>query len=125
MKKTAEILLVIGGVLLVFSAVITFKTDLPDKIENIIYYRGILLGSVSIITGSAIITKNFLVQNMLFSLGSGNLALLIMSSLNLLWNGLIDLDFYFDYTVWVILITLPLLIIIRLWWSKILAFLRG
>jgi hypothetical protein len=123
MRKFAEILIFLGGLLLVFSATITFKLELPKEIDQIIYYRGILLGSILIIVGSAIIVKSFFIQNALISLGSGNLALIIVSSLNLLFDDFIDLDFYFTFTMYIVIITMILLTIIRLWLSKLLTFL--
>jgi hypothetical protein len=119
----AEILILLGGLLLVFSATITFKLHWPDELENIIYFRSILLGSVFLIIGSAIIVKNIFIQSALFSLGSGNVALIIMSIYNLLADDLIDLDKYFDWTILVVLVTLLILLFLRLWLNKILAFL--
>lgn len=124
MSKLGNTLLLIGGIFLVFSSVITFKTKLPDEIENIIYFRGILFGSFLFILGSAILQKDMFVQNMLISLGSGNLCLLVVSTANLFFDRQINLDSYFDFTIIATLVTLIILLIFRVWLSRILKFFR-
>lgn len=115
MRVLAEILKTFGGVLLVFSAVITFKTDLPDELENIIYFRGILLGSLLMIAGSAITTTNIHNQNILYSLAIGELCILIASSFNLIMDNEINLDFYFDLAIGAVILFFIIITTIRLW----------
>jgi hypothetical protein len=124
-KKRASIALLIGALIAVFSVTFVFKTNLPIVIENRIYFRGILLGSILMISGSAVIlNKDVLISSILYSLASGNLALIIISTLNLIYDKLIDLYKYFDWTFGIVLITLLILIIIRLWLKRILALLN-
>lgn len=99
MNKLADILKVIGGILLLYSAVITFKTNLPQEIENIIYFRGIVLGSTLIFVGSGISSKNYLCQNLLYSLASGSFLVFVASVYNLIYDSKINLDFYFDVAI--------------------------
>lgn len=115
MKKWAEILKAFGGVLLVFSAVITFKTNLPNTIENIIYFRGILLGSVCLLIGSAITSNYSISQNILCVLGFSNFMVLIASSYNLVFDSSINLDVYFDVAIFSGIIGIVAIIIIRIW----------
>ena len=112
MNKLADILKVIGGVILVFSAVITFKITALDNIvymtnegesiplDDIIYFRGLLLGSIFILVGSAITTKRVWTQNMLLALGAGDFLVLIASIHNLIFDSIVNLDFYFDMAVY-------------------------
>lgn len=100
MRKYADILKVIGGIILVYSAVITFKTKLPQDIENIIYFRGVLFGSILLLVGSAITTKNFACQNILYSLATANFLVFVASIHNLLYDSIVNLDFYFNTAIY-------------------------
>lgn len=115
MIKLAEIGKVIGGLLLVFSAIVTFKFDMPKIIENIIYFRGIILGSIFLFLGSAITTESIIIKNILYSLASGDFVLLVASTYNLIFDNFVDLDIYFDLTVVTTFTIILIITIIRLW----------
>ena len=127
MNRLADILKIIGGLLLLFSATVTFKFDGLDKIavitdegnkfsiDDLIYFRGILLGSLCIIFGSALTSKNHTVQNLLFSFCAGLFSLIIVSTYNLVADKLIDLDFYFDITMIITITTMVIITVLRLW----------
>lgn len=115
MNKLANILQVFGGLLLVYSAVVTFKLDIAPEIEDIIYFRGILLGAVMLLLGSAINSNKIITQNILLSLGFGNFMVLIASTYNLVFDADINLDIYFDIAIYATFVGMALIIIIRVW----------
>lgn len=119
MRKLAEIGKVIGGLLLVFSAIVTFKFDMPQIVENIIYFRGIVIGSLFLFLGSAITTESILIKNILYSLAGGDFVLLIASTYNLIFDDFVDLDIYFDLTVITTFTIILILTIIRLWSRRV------
>lgn len=127
MIKLSDTLKLIGGLFLMFSMIVTFKFDALDKIyyitdagdklsiDDIIYFRGVLIGSILIISGSAITTVNHTVQNIMIALCLGLFSLLVVSTHNLIYDYKTDLDYYFDLTMLFTFIGLIAIILIRLW----------
>lgn len=124
MKKIAGILLVVGGVLLIFSPVITFKTDLPEPIDDIIYFRLILLGSCIVFTSIPFLIKKVIIQNIFSGLAFGQFGLIIVSTHNLICDSITDLDLYFDFTMYLSLISIITITLIRLCWNRASPFLK-
>lgn len=115
---------------MLFSALIPFKdwfTGDYEYIEDIIYFRGILLGAIFISVGSAIVTKNLFIRDAIISVGSGIFSLFFISTLNLLidnnGHNLIETEVYFDFTFKFISVVFIILTVIRLWLNKLLMFL--
>lgn len=115
--KVGGLILILGIFVAVFAAVIPF-IDYWEEIEDIIYFRGILFGLFLICIGSAATLKNYY-QNAVISLGSGVLALLIMSTLNLLIDDIIDTYNYFKLTFIITVLSFTVITILRLCWKRV------
>lgn len=94
-----KILIVIGVVVGIFSATIPFSDIFSDKLENIIYFRGILLGFICVCVGSAAVLQNYL-KAIIISVGCGAVSLLMTSTLNLIHTDLIRTENYFFWTIY-------------------------
>lgn len=128
MIKLSNILKIFGGVFLTFSMVFTFPfdiewvTDEGDilKLDNILYFRGVLFGSLLLLVGSAITSVNTFVANILYSLALGNICVFVSSIENLINDKDLNFDFFFYLAMGAILFTFIILTIIRLWlWQRL------
>lgn len=111
--------LVIGIAIILFSAIIPFSDIFSEDIEDIIYFRGILIGILLISLGSAAILRGCL-QNLAIALGGGIASLLFMSTLNLIFDKLIATQNYFYWTFVVTFSSFLIIITLRLWSNKLL-----
>ncbi len=125
MRLLGEFLMLIGGLILMFSSIITFGFDFGDDTENIIFYRGILIASFLIYCGSAIIIKNDTIKNVMISLGSGVFGLIVISTFNLVFDDLVNVDYYFFNAIIVVSITLIIITIMKIWSIKRMKYLRS
>ncbi len=126
----SDILKVFGGLLLIFSMVVVFNLDFLEempyitntgeelKMDDIIYFRCILLGSVLILLGSAITTTNMYVSNILYSFSLGVLCVFVSSIENIINDKGINFDLYFNIAMWAIVGSFIIITIIRLWLYK-------
>jgi hypothetical protein len=123
MKK--NVLFLIGLVLLLYSLVFNYAnywstTALNEMWGYRLYFRGILTGALFICVWGAINFKKYM-QNAIIALGIGILVLLIMSSVNLIYDikhpneNLINVHFYYKVTIWAIGISFILITLIRVW----------
>jgi peptidoglycan/LPS O-acetylase OafA/YrhL len=112
MKDRLKILIVIGVVVGVFSAIIPFARIFSETIENRIYFRGILLGFILVCTGSAAVLQGYY-KGIVISVGCGAISLLIASTLNLIYTELIKTENYFFWTIYVCGGSLLIMILIK------------
>lgn len=112
MKVNHEILIVIGIVVGFFSAVIPFTTIFSEELEDIIYFRGILLGFIFVGVGSAALLNEYY-KIITISISSGIVSVFISSSFNLMFDGLINTYHYFNLAFLVSSISLFILISIK------------
>ena len=97
---------------------IPFSDIFDKRIENIIYFRGILVSGILISIYSAVVLNGYL-QNVVISLVSGILSLFIMSSYNLLCDVCIETHLYFLLTFIIVVLSLLIISCIRLCWNKV------
>lgn len=112
MKVNHEILIVIGIVVGFFSAVIPFATIFSEELEDIIYFRGILLGFIFVSVGSAALLNGYY-KIITISIGCGIVAVFIASSFNLMFDELINTYNYFKIAFLVFSISLLIVISIK------------
>ena len=115
MKRFAETLIVLGIAVILFGAVIPFADWFSDEIENIIYFRFIILGLLFACIGCAILMRG-LFQNLIISLGGGVISLGYVSTMNLIFNDWIHTYYYFLVTFLTVLLFIIILIFIRIWY---------
>lgn len=94
MKKTNEILIVIGITVCVLSVLIPINKDIISNniLRNILYSRGILIGLLISSFGCFKYFKGT-IKNISLSLGGGVFGILLISSINIIHGGL-DADKY-------------------------------
>lgn len=107
-----QILLVLGLSVGLFSIVIPFADMLPEQVEDIIYFRGILLSGLLFNIFGAVNLKGFY-QNIIIAIGGGLIALILMSTYNLLCDVCIDTYNYYFITFIIVGATLLILILIK------------
>lgn len=116
MKKLFEILIVIGFFVGIFSALIPFTNYFTKEVENIIYFRGILLGFFLASYSSAVLLKEKVtVSSLIGGLSSGIFSLLITSTYNLICDTCIRTQIYFSLTFIITFSGFLTILIIRLW----------
>jgi hypothetical protein len=104
MSNISKILTISGLLLGIFSALAPFmdffkEFDNPQDVENMIYFRGIMIGFLLCSISSAIIFfKDRFVFSMSVGLGSGLCTLLILSTYNLICDKCIQTQNYFTIT---------------------------
>ena len=125
MMQVGEFLVLIGGLILMFSSIVTFCFNLGDDLENIIFYRGVLIGSFLVYCGSAIIIKNETIKNVMISLGGGVFGLIVISTFNLVFDDLVNVNYYFFNAIIVVSITLIIITIMKIWSIKRMKYLRS
>lgn len=106
------LVLVFGLALGLFSMLIPFSDFFSDDVENIIYFRGILLAELLInIFGAANLKGIY--QNIMIALGGGIVALILMSTYNLICDVCINTYNYYIITFTIVGATLLILILIK------------
>lgn len=112
----SNILVLSGAIIIVFIYVVPYGFDM--KYEDLIFFKGVLLGSAMCFLGFALRIVDF-IRDVLITLGIGQLALLFMSVFNYCFDSLIQTRLLFLITLIVMGSTLLMLTIIRLWINPI------
>lgn len=97
MKENLKILIVLGIFIGLFSTTIPFTSIFINEleyIEDIIYFRGILLGFILVGIGSAAVLQGYH-KIITVSITCGGISLFITSSFNLIFDDLIITSNYF------------------------------
>lgn len=121
MKDKLKILIVIGIVVGILSAIIPFARIFNDIIGNRIYFRGILLGSILVCIGSATVLQGYH-KAVVSAVGFGAISLFITSTLNLIHTDLIKTENYFWWTIYVSSVSLLVIILIKVFGVYIIRF---
>jgi hypothetical protein len=118
MTEKILITIPIGLFMILFSAAIPFVSIFSADVEDIIYFRGILLGSLLLGLGGAWLTQGYVFINcMVKSITSGIFSLLFISTYNLIADNLIPTKMYFSLTF--IIVFFSVLIQVGLWlWNQ-------
>jgi len=96
-RDNLKILIVIGVVVGLFSTTIPFTSIFNGEleyIEDIIYFRGILLGFILVSIGSAAVLQGYH-KIITIAIGCGGISLFIASTFNLIFDDLISTSNYF------------------------------
>lgn len=124
MKSRLKILIPIAAIIGLFSVIVPFSDifsgDL-EYIEDMIYWRGILLSIILFCIGSAAVLQSYF-KIIVITIGFGTISLLITSSVNLFLKDSMNTENYFWFTIYSIGITLLIIMLIKFFGVQIIGF---
>jgi hypothetical protein len=117
MIKAAKILATLGFLLIILACTLPFNPHFNEALEDILYFRCIMLGSMFALISSAIVFKDdFYLTNINLSLIGGVGALIIVSTSRLIF--VFNTKWYFYIPVFVTVGGIIIITLIRLWYRR-------
>lgn len=111
MLKLGNILVIIGIMVGYFSTIIPLG-DYNPELEDLIYFRGIILSMILTTIGASILIQNEIFKSILNAITGGLISLIYYSIRNILCHC-VDLGFYYKITIEVTMVGFIIIILIR------------